>query len=204
MHAIDKDAGPGGVRSRDDGRKVRHGAERIRCPGDRNPLGKRADAIDDGGGIQPTGLEVEGCEHQPRAAVVGRELPRGDVGVVVEPGADDLITRFPIASECSRHCEREGGHVGAEDDPPGVRAEQSADRGARVVDEFGARRGRREVSVPVGAVTRAQELRHGVDRGVDHLRAGRPIEPRPIGTDARKSFTHEVRDYGPARRTRRW
>ena len=48
--------------------------------------------------VEPTGRGVERSEPQCRAAVVRREPPRRDVGVVVEPGADDLVAGLPIAA----------------------------------------------------------------------------------------------------------
>ena len=101
---------------------------------------------------------VELGEPDHCAALLGGEPPRREVGVVIEPGADDLVALRPLAGErtCERKVERR--HVGAEDDAVRVRTEQPTDAVPRVLDDAGRGARCREEPVSVRVVPRTQEV----------------------------------------------
>ncbi len=190
MDPVDQHPCTGRVGRVDDRREVGHRAQRVRRTGDRDPSRPWADARRDRVGIEASGGGVELRQPQDGTTVVGREAPRRDVGVVVEPGAHDLVTRRPVARERPREREVERGHVGAEDDALRIGAQQPAHAATRVVDHAGRRARRCEPPVPVRVVARAQEVGERVDRAVDHLGAGGSVEARPFGADAGESIAH--------------
>jgi hypothetical protein len=71
------------------------------------------------------------------------------------------------------------GHARAEDHATRVGAEQGANGRARLRDHLvGGLRGREDPAL-VGVAARAREGGHGLDRRVEHLRAGRPVQAGP-------------------------
>ena len=66
--------------------------------------------------LQGAVLHVEVDPGDLAAAVLRRQQPRGDVGIVVQPGDDDLIAGVERPREGAGQAQRERGHVGAEDD----------------------------------------------------------------------------------------
>jgi hypothetical protein len=121
---------------------------------------------------------------------------------VVEARADDFVAGRERAArgagEAHRHC----GHARAEGDTARVAAEQRADRSARGRDELvGAVRGREQAAV-VGVVARAHERGHRLDRGVDHLRAGRAVQARPAVAQAREAVAVHRRASRSSSRSR--
>jgi hypothetical protein len=113
------------------------------------------------------------------ARALGVDDPRADVGVVVQTRADDLVARSERAPDRARKGHRQRGHAEAEDDLLRWRAEQRARARPRRRDELVGRVRRREHAAVVGAAPGAHPRVHRLDRRVDHLRAGRAVEPRP-------------------------
>ena len=129
------------------------------------------------------------------ARALGVDDPRADVGVVVQARADDLVAGPERAPDRAGEGHRQRGHAEAEDDLRGRRAEQRAGARPRGRDELVGRvRGREDAAV-VGAAARAHPRVHRLDRGVDHLRAGGAVEPRPAGVrEAREALAvHSMR-----------
>ena len=105
----------GAVRELDDPRHVGRRADRVR--GDREG--------DDARPLRELRLEVVEVEREvvvhareadDDAAVLREREPRGDVRVVVEPGAEDLVSRLQRAPERAREQEVERGHARPERD----------------------------------------------------------------------------------------
>ncbi len=134
-----------------------------------------------------------------RARALGRDHPRPDVGVVVEPGDDDLVARAERAPERGREPHRHRRHRRPEGDAARLGAEQPGDRVARGLDAgVGRVRGGEHAAV-VRVVARAHERGHGVDRAVDHLGARGAVEPRPAAGEAGEAVA--VHSRAPAART---
>ena len=96
-----------------------------------------------------------------------------------------------------RHGERQRRHVGAEADAVGVGPEELPDRGTCAVHQSLAFLGGGERSAVGCSVATGHPLAHRGDRRVDHLRAGRPVEPRPLRPDAREPVPQ--RRHSPSR-----
>ena len=219
-----RSAAPGGVGGVDDRRDVRDRPERVRRAGHGDPAGARPDPLDDRVDRQPAGLAVERGEHHRRAGVVGGEPPRRDVGVVLEPGADDLVARPERAPDAPGERQGERRHVGPNTMPPGSAPSSFATARARRRHHRPGGHARREppAAVRVGAALRGSRASR-VDRGVDHLGAGRTVEASPAVGQPREAIAHErtvapnalptrgcrrppIRSRGrrPRRRTRWW
>ena len=98
MHGVDEHPGADGVRRGDDRGEVGDRAEQVRRPGDGDPPGALVDEVDHGGRVEDAGRRVERGEHVLGAGLVAGQAPRGDVGVVVEPGADDSVAGPSVAA----------------------------------------------------------------------------------------------------------
>jgi hypothetical protein len=126
-------------------------------------------------------VEVERCvvvdvdEADDQVAVARQLEPGGDVGVVVEPGAEDLVPGFEVAAGCPREREAERGHVRAEDGFLGRAAEESAGGLARaVLERLGA--SARLVRAADVRVRGSEVVGDRLDHLVRHLRAARSVE----------------------------
>ena len=93
VHGVDVDVGADRVRGLDDRRQIGCRAEQVRRSGNGDPLGALVDQLDHVAGRQLPGRRIERRQHVLGAGSVGRPSPWRDVGVVVEPGADDPIAR---------------------------------------------------------------------------------------------------------------
>jgi hypothetical protein len=187
VHGVDVHARAGGVGGGDDAGKVRHRADRVGGGGDRDPPRSVAeDGLDRARGqLEGVGLGVG--EAHGRAGPLGRDQPRADVGVVVEPRAHDLVAGLQRAAGGGREAHGHRGHARAEGDAARIAAQQRADARAGARHQLvGVVRGREEAAV-VGVVAGAHELGHGLDRAVDHLGAGRAVEPRPAVAQPREA-----------------
>ena len=94
VHRVDPGERAGLVRERCDLGHRRHGADRVRRPGERDHaravVQQRAELVE----IEPA-LVVDVREPHGQALVVRELEPRSDVAVVVEPRADDLVAGDP-------------------------------------------------------------------------------------------------------------
>jgi len=171
----------------DDAGQVGNRADRVGGGGDRDPARPLAeDRLDGARGQLQRSLLGLGEAHA-RAGARRGDRPRGDVGVVVQERADDLVAGRQRAAGRGREAHRQRRHRRAEHDAPWIGAEQRADSRARAVDELvDALRGTERAAV-VGVVARSHEGRHGLDRVVDHLRAGGAVEARPAVCQAREA-----------------
>ena len=186
VHGVDVHAGTGGVGGGDDAGQVGNGADRVGRGGDGDVPRAVGEHGVDGCRRELERLRLRLGEAHGGLRAGGGEQPRRDVGVVVEPRAHDLVAGAQRASGGRREAHREVGHAGAEDDALRVGAEQRRDARARGGDELVGALGGREQAAVVGVVAGAHELRHRLDRAVDHLRAGRTVEPRPAVAQARE------------------
>ena len=175
------------------GRRRRRSAPRRRARGPRSP-GRRASCR--GGWTPPVnatslvrspstastrrrvelagrGVEVDPADGGPDR--LGGQHPRAHVGVVVEPGDDDLVARAPALGQGAGEVHGQLGHRPSEDDPGRVGGEQVADgRPGRDDGCLGvALGGRRVAAVGQG---RDQHVVHRLGHDVGRLRAARPVE----------------------------
>ncbi len=70
-----------------------------------------------------------------KITVAGQIQPRCDVGVMIEPGHDDLVAGTQLPAERAGQREVERGHVGAEDDFVECAAEEAGRGRSRLVDQ---------------------------------------------------------------------
>ena len=136
VDGVDVHARARGVGGGDDAGQVRDRADRVGGVGDRDP----ACAVGEHGLHRARGqlerLRVGLGEAHRRAVALGVDDPRGDVGVVVEPRADDLVAGLERAADGAGERHRQRGHREAEDDLRGRRAEQRAGARAGGLDEL--------------------------------------------------------------------
>ena len=119
-------------------------------------------------------VDVDMAERRPR--LLGRQHPGRDVGVVIEPGDDDLVTRPPGLGQRPAEGESQRGHVQTEDHCVRIStAEQIGDGGASRVGELADLDTGGEQTAVVG-VAMGQAIRNGGDDVVRHLTAGRAVE----------------------------
>ena len=123
--------------------------------------------------------DVEVGEPHDGARVFSDEHPGRDVGVVVEAGTDDLVAGPQVVADRARDREHVGGRGRAEHEAVGIGVQQPSHRLLGAGDELVAGVGGREGSVAVGVVAAALPGGGGLDRRVDHLGAGRAVEPGP-------------------------
>ena len=178
------------VRAVVDGVRPRERAGAVRELDDPGDVGRRPDRVRrdrEGDHPRPLGelrlevVEVErevvvhASEADDDAEVLLERQPRRHVGVVVEPGADDLVARSELPAERAREQEVERGHALAEGDLVGMAGEEAAGGGAGALDQLdGADAGlvrRADVRVVL-----AQVARDRVDHLVRALRPARPVE----------------------------
>ena len=119
------------------------------------------------------GVEVRPADHYP-CLICGND-PGSDVGIVIQAGHDDLVTRAPCRRQGAGQIEGHRGHAASEDHPVGVGVEQVAQRATALPDNlFGVafRPGDRS------AVRQRTEHRvaDGIGDGVRRLRAARAVE----------------------------
>jgi hypothetical protein len=176
VHGVDEDPRAGGVGRSRDGGHVRDRPEEVRRAGDRDPAGAVGETIGDRVDRQAAARHVELGEDDASAPVGGRHDPRRDVGVVVEPGADDLVAGAEVARDGAGERERERRHVGAEHDPRAAGAQQLGDRLPRPLHEPAGAHARSERTTDVGAVAVGEVGAHRFDGHVHHQRARRPVE----------------------------
>ena len=157
---------------------------RFDAPGSGDPLGALVDQIDHVLGRQRAGGGVERGEHVLGAGGLAGVAPRRDVGVVVEPGADDPVAGAQRGADGPADRERERGHVRAEADAGGIGAEQTADHRPCPADELAGGLRRLEPAAAAGGGGAAHPRRGGLDGDVDHLGAGGGVEPGPAVGDA--------------------
>ena len=115
------------------------GSRRMREVDDPPDIRDRADRIgsgwegDDPGPVRQLSLEVVQVQRAVVADIhvaddeimVTRQLePGGDVGVMVEPGYENLVSSSELATQCSCQREVERGHVRPENDLFGAAAEE--------------------------------------------------------------------------------
>jgi hypothetical protein len=185
---VDVDAGAGGVGGGDDAGQVGDRADGVARRGDRHPACPLAQrCLDRGGGqLERPGLGIGVADGRARA--LGRDPPRRDVRIVVQPRAHDFVAGAEGAGDGRGEAHRQRGHARPEDDAARVAAEQASDGLARRGDELVGRLGRAEDAAVVRVVAAAHEVGHRVDGGVDHLRPRRAVEPRPAVAQAREAL----------------
>ena len=149
-------------------------------------------------GVELAGLGVEVGPAHGRPDRLGGDHPGPHVGVVVEPGHDDLVARAPALGEGAGEVHRQLGHRAPEHDPGAGRrrAGRPSRRAARDDRGLGVALGRRHVAA-VGQ-RRGQHVVHRPRDDVGRLRAARPVE---VG-GTRAGAVLELREVGraPARR----
>ena len=125
----------GAVRELDDPRHVGSRADRVRRDregDDARPLGElRLEVVE-----VEREVVVHAREADDDADVLREREPRGDVGVVVEPGAEDLVTRLQRAPERAREQEVERGHARPEGDLARVALQEAAGGVVRALDQL--------------------------------------------------------------------
>ena len=196
VHGVDVHVGADRVRGLDDRCQIRGRAEQVRRTGNGDPPGAFVDELDHVLRWQLPGRRVERRQHVNGAGRFGSAPPRRDVGIVVEPGTDDPITGAQGRADRPRHGEGQRCHVGTEADAIRVGPEQLADARPCSVHQPLALLGRGERSAVGGGVAAGHPLAHRGDGRVDHLRAGRSVEARPVGAMPGKRWRSEpvIRD----------
>ena len=164
----------GAVRELDDPRHVRSRADGVRRDRERDdarPLGElRLEVVE-----VEREVVVHAREADDDAEVLGEREPRGDVGVVVEPGAEDLVARLQRAPERAGEQEVERGHARPERDLVRVALQEAAGGRMRSLDQLDGADARLVGRADVRVVL-AQVARDRVDHLVRALGAARPVE----------------------------
>ena len=189
VHGVDVDVRADRVSGLDDRCQIRRRAEQVRRAGQRDPLGVLIDQFDHIAGRQLPRLRIEGRQDVFGACIIGCPSPWSDVGVVVEPSADNAITRSQRRADRPRDREGQRRHVRTKADPVRVCSEELPDGGTRAVHQSLAFLGRRKGPAVGCGVAARHPLAHCRDRRVDHLRTGWPVEPRPLRSDSREPVT---------------
>ncbi len=118
-------------------------------------------------------VEVGVADHDP-SLLQGQ--PGGDVGIVVQPGDDDLVARAQFAANGPAYAEGKGRHVGAEDDLVRRGSVEKIGHGlVRFGDDLVGALAGGEGAVDVGIGT-GQVVGHGIDHCPRHLGAARAVE----------------------------
>jgi hypothetical protein len=192
-YGVDGDPRPGGVHGGDDRVELGHRAGRVRRRGHGDPArALREHGLDRGGGQRERVALGLGPAHRG-AGALRRDHPRAHVGVVVEPRHDDLVAGRERAPDGGREAHRHRGHRRPEGDALRVGDQHPADRRAGLLDALVGRACGREGAAVVGAAAGAHPRGHRVDRAVDHLCAGRPVEARPAARRAREALAVHTR-----------
>jgi hypothetical protein len=110
--------------------------------------------------------------------------PGGDVGVVVEPGDDDLVSLLQLAGQSSGEREVEVGHARSEDRLVRLASEKARRGVPCLCDQLTRSPARLELAADVG-VRFAEVPGDGLDHLVGNLRPCRPVE-EGIGTLERR------------------
>ncbi len=118
---------------------------------------------------------VNAREADDDAEVLLERQPRRHVGVVIEPGADDLVAGLELPAERAREQEVQRGHALAEGDLVGMAREEAARCRARPLDQLDGPDARPVRRADVRVVL-AQVARDRVDHVVRALRPTRPVE----------------------------
>ncbi len=205
VDGVDVQPGAGGVHPLGHRRQVRAGADQVGRAGDRDHPGPLREGLVEGVQGQLAGLRVEVDPAHGRAGGLGRDHPRPDVAVVVEPAHHDLVARAPVLGHRAAEVEGELGEAAPEHDAVRRRVQQVRERLAGADDRaLGVLLGDGEVAA-VG-----QRAEQGGPHRVGHrrrrLRAARPVEERQpaleggeVGADLRDVvLTHDA-SLGAAR-----
>ena len=185
---VDRDLRAGRVRGGDDPVELRHRARGVRRRGHGHP----ARAVGEHGLDRRRGqrerVAVGLRPADGRARALGGDHPRAHVGVVVQARDDDLVAGPERAADRGREPHRHRGHRRAEGHAGLLRAEEPRHRRAGALHaRVGRVRGGEDAAV-VGVVARAHERGHRLDRRVDHLRPGRPVQAHPAPGEPREAI----------------
>jgi hypothetical protein len=109
------------------------------------------------------------------AAFIRERLPRGNVGMMIEFGDNDLVARLKLTTERTREMKRERRHVCAERDLVRGGVEEVCESLSRCVNQRIGFRARRIRPMRVGVMA-VEIIRDGFDHGARNLCAARPVE----------------------------
>ena len=126
---------------------------------------------------------VHAREADDDAEVLGEREPWRDVGVVVEPGADDLVARFQRASERAGEQEVERGHARPEGDLVRMALQEAAGGRVRALDQLDGANARLVRRADVRVVL-AQVARDRIDHLVRALGAAGPSKNASLRSSA--------------------
>jgi len=113
MHRIDVNLCADAVGGFGDGFNIDDAARNIRGLGDRDEACFGGDLLAKPGNIQRTIRLQQGDLMHGDVFVVGRLLPTGYVGVVIQLGDDNFIAGLPVATNDPAEVERQRGHIHA-------------------------------------------------------------------------------------------
>jgi hypothetical protein len=158
---------------------------------------------------------------QTRSHGLGEQLPRDDVGVVLERGEHDLVAGADPrpAKGVGQQVDALGGAADEDDLLRARRSQQPGDRRPRVLVRVGRARRKSVRAAMDVAVVPFIEAGHGIEHYAWLLRRGRVVEPHePMAVNplvqggevcaggsevaGRRPFGHEARQDGPARARR--
>ena len=178
--------GPGVVGGGHDRCQVGDRAEQVGRAGDGAPTRVRSSISSmTAAGSSIAGGRVERRQHVLGAGCLAGQPPRRDVGVVVEPRADDAVAGPQRRGDGPGEGQRQRRHVGAEARSPSGRAAEQRRRPLARVRSSRASQASAALNEPpvLALLPLAAQSAIAVDRGVDHLRAGRTVEAGPAVAD---------------------
>jgi hypothetical protein len=120
---------------------------------------------------------------------------------VVQTRADDLVAGAQLAPGGGGEAHRHRGHARPERHAVRIAADQRADGRARGGDELVGVPGRREQAAVVGVMAGAHPVVHGLDRRVDHLGAGGPVQARPAVAQSGEALAVHVATFRSSSRS---
>ena len=126
-------------------------------------------------------------EADDDAEILGEREPGCDVGVVVEPRADDLVAGAQRPTERPREQEVQRGHARSEGDFVRVTGEETRRRRTRPLDQLHGAHARLVRRADVRVVL-AQVAGDRVDHLVRALGAARPVEERQRPVERREAL----------------
>ena len=155
-------------------------AGQVRCARNRNPARTSVSAqIFERLDIESAISRVDFKEFNGGTDITRRPQPWAHIGVVIELGAHNAITRLPVPRQGTSEGKHQVRRARTKDHLIGLGSEESGHGRARLRDHVVTRLGRCELTTKVRRLRRTHVIGNRIDRGINRERAGRSIESNP-------------------------